>query len=160
MVQVVRCARQGLTPQDILRMLAASARRASASLGVTLGQLSVGAAGDVVVTDYVPFTALTSENLAGHVIFAMGPQHVRHVRWTGDGCCAIAGLLAATNWPCGGKRFWFPSSCGNGWGHFQQRSCCYAAMASTALELRDNQRSRFQNVVLKQSTCLALLMAS
>jgi len=78
-------ARAGLVPQDILRMLAASARRASASLGVTLGQLSVGAAGDVVVTDYVPFTVLTEGNLAAHVIFAMGPQQVRHVavdgRW-------------------------------------------------------------------------------
>jgi putative selenium metabolism protein SsnA len=78
-------ARAGLAPQDILRMLAASARRASASLGVILGQLSVGAAGDVVVTDYVPFTELTEGNLAAHVIFAMGPQQVRHVavdgRW-------------------------------------------------------------------------------
>jgi putative selenium metabolism protein SsnA len=78
-------ARAGLAPADILKMLAASARRASASLGVTLGQLGVGAAGDVIVTDYVPFTPLTSENLAGHVLFALGPQHVRHVaiggRW-------------------------------------------------------------------------------
>jgi putative selenium metabolism protein SsnA len=78
-------ARQGLSPQDILRMLAASARRASMSLGVTVGQLSVGAAADVVVTDYVPFTPLTAENLAAHVIFALGPQQVRHVavdgRW-------------------------------------------------------------------------------
>jgi cytosine/adenosine deaminase-related metal-dependent hydrolase len=69
----------GLSPQDILRMLAASARRASAALGVTLGQLSVGAAGDVVVTNYMPFTSLTTENAAAHVIFALGPQHVRHV---------------------------------------------------------------------------------
>ena len=60
-------------------MLAASARRASASLGVMVGQLSVGAVGDVVVTDYVPFTALTDENVAAHLIFAMGPQQVRHV---------------------------------------------------------------------------------
>ncbi len=72
-------AKAGLAPQDILRMLAASARRASAALGVTLGQLSVGAAGDVVVTDYMPFTSLTTENAAAHVIFALGPQHVRHV---------------------------------------------------------------------------------
>ncbi|HTQ41074.1 MAG TPA: amidohydrolase family protein [Pirellulales bacterium] len=72
-------ARQGLSPGDILRMLAASARRASTSLGVTLGQLCVGAAADVVITDYVPFTPLASENLAAHVIFALGSQHVRHV---------------------------------------------------------------------------------
>jgi putative selenium metabolism protein SsnA len=72
-------AKAGLSPQGVLRMLAASARRASAALGVTLGQLSVGAAGDVVVTDYAPFTALTAENVAAHAIFALGPQHVRHV---------------------------------------------------------------------------------
>ena len=77
-------ARAGLAPQDVLRMLAASARRASAALGLTLGQLSVGAAGDVVVTDYVPFTALTDQNLAAHLIFAMGPQQVRHVAVEGQ----------------------------------------------------------------------------
>lgn len=65
-------------------MLAAKARRASAALGLTLGQLSVGAAGDVVVTDYVPFTALTDQNLAAHLIFAMGPQQVRHVAVEGQ----------------------------------------------------------------------------
>ncbi len=73
-----------LAPQDILRLLAASARRASAARGVMLGQLSVGAAGDVVVTDYVPFAPLTAENVAAHVIFAIGPQHVRHVAVGGN----------------------------------------------------------------------------
>src|SRR5439155_26317296 len=62
-----------------------SARRASKSLNVTLGKLDVGAAGDVVITDYVPFTELTAANLPGHFIFAMGSRHVRHViargRW-------------------------------------------------------------------------------
>jgi putative selenium metabolism protein SsnA len=72
-------AHAGLAPQDVLRMLAASARQASESLGVTVGQLSVGAVGDVVVTDYVPFTALADGNVAAHLIFAMGPQQVRHV---------------------------------------------------------------------------------
>ena len=72
-------AKAGMTPQQILGMLGASARRASAALGVTLGRLDVGAAADVVVTDYVPFTKLTAENLAGHVIFAMNSQQVRHV---------------------------------------------------------------------------------
>lgn len=72
-------AHAGLVPQDVLQMLGNSARRASASLGVTLGRLDVGAAADVVITDCVPFTALTADNLAAHVIFAMGSQQVRHV---------------------------------------------------------------------------------
>jgi putative selenium metabolism protein SsnA len=72
-------AHAGLVPQDILRMLATSARRASSSLGITLGQLAVGAAADIVITDYVPFTQLTANNLAAHFIFALSAQHVRHV---------------------------------------------------------------------------------
>jgi cytosine/adenosine deaminase-related metal-dependent hydrolase len=77
-------AHQGLSPNDIVRMLAASARRASASLGVALGQLSVGAEADVVITDYVPFTPLSSENLGAHLIFTLGPQFVRHVLVGGE----------------------------------------------------------------------------
>ncbi|HZZ27058.1 MAG TPA: amidohydrolase family protein [Pirellulales bacterium] len=77
-------AQQGLTPNHVLRMLAASARRASAALGVTLGQLAVGAEADVVITDYVPFTLLTADNLAAHFIFAIGAQHVRDVLVSGD----------------------------------------------------------------------------
>lgn len=69
----------GISPNDVLAMLGASARRAGAALGVTLGRLSVGAAADIVITDYVPFTSLDSGNLAGHFLFALGSQHVRHV---------------------------------------------------------------------------------
>lgn len=75
----------GISPSDVMGMLATNARRASQSLGVTLGRLSPGAAADVVVTDYLPATPLTGGNLPGHFIFAMGSQHVRHVlvdgRW-------------------------------------------------------------------------------
>jgi putative selenium metabolism protein SsnA len=69
----------GISPNDVLAMLAASARRAGAALGMTLGRLSVGAAADIVITDYVPSTPLDSDNLAGHFLFALGSQHVRHV---------------------------------------------------------------------------------
>ena len=66
-------------------MLAASARRASEALGVTLGRLSPGSAGDVVVTDYHPPTPMTTDNLAGHVLFSLASRHVRDVmiggRW-------------------------------------------------------------------------------
>lgn len=69
----------GLGPAAIVDMLATSARRASQALGVTLGKLEVGAVADVVITDYLPPTPLTSDNLPGHFIFGMGPQHVRDV---------------------------------------------------------------------------------
>jgi putative selenium metabolism protein SsnA len=75
----------GISPADVLAMLAASARRASAALGVTLGKLKKDAAADVVITSYQPFTPLTTENLPGHFIFAMNSRDVRHVmidgRW-------------------------------------------------------------------------------
>jgi len=66
----------GLIPADIVAMLAASAQRASAALDVSLGKLNEGAAADVVLTDYVPSTPLTSENLADHFVFAMSARHV------------------------------------------------------------------------------------
>lgn len=74
----------GLAPMHIVDMLAESARRASRALGVTLGQLSVGAAADVVITDYSPFTPLTADNLGGHVLFAMGSQSVTDVLAGGE----------------------------------------------------------------------------
>ncbi|HEX8523910.1 MAG TPA: amidohydrolase family protein, partial [Tepidisphaeraceae bacterium] len=69
----------GISPSRVIGMLAQSARTASQCLGVTVGKLEVGAAADVVVTDYVPFTEMTAENFPGHFIFAMGPQNVRDV---------------------------------------------------------------------------------
>ena len=56
-----------------------------AQVGVTLGRLEADAAADLVVTDYRPATPMTSENLAGHIIFALQSRHVRDVmidgRW-------------------------------------------------------------------------------
>ncbi len=60
-----------------LEMLGESARFASQALGVKLGVLEVGAAADLVLTNYRPATPLSAENLAGHVLFAMGPEYVR-----------------------------------------------------------------------------------
>jgi putative selenium metabolism protein SsnA len=62
-----------------LAMLGMSARIASAYLGVKLGVLEIGAAADLVVTSYRPATPLAAENLAGHFLFAMGPELVRDV---------------------------------------------------------------------------------
>ncbi len=80
-----RDAGRPLDPERVLDLLAASARRASAALGVTLGRLEPGAAADLVVTDYVPAAPLTAANRFGHLVFGLGPQHVRDVlidgRW-------------------------------------------------------------------------------
>ncbi|HEX3598597.1 MAG TPA: amidohydrolase family protein [Lacipirellulaceae bacterium] len=66
-----------------LTMLGQSARIASKSLGVKLGILEAGAAADLVLTSYRPATPLTAENLAGHFLFAMGPEFVRDVMIAG-----------------------------------------------------------------------------
>jgi putative selenium metabolism protein SsnA len=62
-----------------LEMLGQSARFVSNALGVKLGILETGAAADLVLTNYRPATPLTSDNLAGHFLFAMGPEFVRDV---------------------------------------------------------------------------------
>jgi cytosine/adenosine deaminase-related metal-dependent hydrolase len=67
-----------------LAMLGASARIASGFLGVRLGVLEPGAAADLVLTNYQPATPLTAESLAGHFLFAMGPEYVRDVMIAGE----------------------------------------------------------------------------
>lgn len=79
-----RDARAGISPMDVVAMLVASARRASQSLGVQLGKLHPGAAADVVVTDYLPFTPIDSANAVGHLIFALAARDVRHVMVAGE----------------------------------------------------------------------------
>ncbi|MCX7717803.1 MAG: amidohydrolase family protein [Candidatus Sumerlaeaceae bacterium] len=69
----------GRSPADILAMLAQASRRASLALGIPLGRLQPGSAADIVITDYRPATPLQTENLAGHLIFAIGARYVRHV---------------------------------------------------------------------------------
>lgn len=66
-----------------LKMLGQSARFASQCLGVKLGVLEAGAAADLVLTNYHPATPLTADNLAGHFLFAMGPEFVRDVMVAG-----------------------------------------------------------------------------
>src|SRR3990172_4636652 len=62
-----------------LEMLGESARYASRALGVPLGVLEIGAAADLVLTNYRPATPLSADNLPGHLIYAMGPEFVRDV---------------------------------------------------------------------------------
>lgn len=67
-----------------LKMLGQSAHTASNCLGVKLGVLEQGAAADLVLTNYRPATPLTGNNLAGHFLFAMGPEFVRDVMVGGE----------------------------------------------------------------------------
>lgn len=84
----------GIAPADIIQMLANSARCASDALKVKLGVLEVGAAADVVITDYVPFSPLTTDNLPGHFIFAMSSRNIRHV--IADGKLVLRDRVATT----------------------------------------------------------------
>jgi putative selenium metabolism protein SsnA len=68
-----------LTFGTSLQMLGQSARFASNCLDMKLGVLEPGGAGDLVLTNYRPATPMTRENLAGHFLFAMGPEFVRDV---------------------------------------------------------------------------------
>jgi cytosine/adenosine deaminase-related metal-dependent hydrolase len=69
-----------------LALLAESAKLASQALGVTVGKLDIGAAADLVLTNYRPATPLTTENLAGHFLFTFGPEFIRHVMIDGRWC--------------------------------------------------------------------------
>lgn len=69
-----------------LKMIAQSAEFASSALGTRVGVLEKGAAADLVVTSYTPATPLDATNLAGHFLYAMGPEFVRHVMIDGRWC--------------------------------------------------------------------------
>ncbi|MCC5876649.1 MAG: amidohydrolase family protein [Candidatus Sumerlaeia bacterium] len=74
----------GISPDDVLAMLANAARTASKFLGVTLGRLAVGAEADIVVTKYIPSTPLHEGNVAGHFLFALAARHVTDVMVAGE----------------------------------------------------------------------------
>lgn len=57
---------------EVVRALCVNnARLASRIFGLPLGQLTEGAAADVVIADYDPPTPLTAENSAGHLVFGL-----------------------------------------------------------------------------------------
>lgn len=74
-----RDAKATVSPFDIIKMQAHAARSAGSVLGCTLGLLAAGAAADVVITDYLPSTALDSSTAIGHLLFGLGAQHVKDV---------------------------------------------------------------------------------
>jgi putative selenium metabolism protein SsnA len=52
--------------------------------GLDVGALQPGAAGDLIVLDYDPPTALRTENLAAHLCFGFGARHVTSVVAAGE----------------------------------------------------------------------------
>lgn len=71
-----------LSPARVLAMIDASADRLYDALGVQGGELKVGAVADLQWLAYDSPTPLSAETVAGHVLFGMGVQFVRHV-WVG-----------------------------------------------------------------------------
>ena len=74
----------GVAPGHVLAMLANSARRASRALDIPLGRLEAGQAADLVVTDYVPPTPMTDDNVPGHLLFGIEARHVKDVMIAGQ----------------------------------------------------------------------------
>ena len=66
-----------------LALLVGGHRLAAAFFGVPLGTLERGAPADLVVLDYRPPTPLTSDNLAGHLLFGLDRSHVRSTMVSG-----------------------------------------------------------------------------
>ena len=54
-----------------------NARMASRYFGRTVGKLAPGAAADVIVMDYKPFTPFSDENIDGHMLFGMMGKNCR-----------------------------------------------------------------------------------
>ena len=79
-----RDAKADITPERFVDMLAESARQASRMLSIELGKLTPGAAADILLTDYVPATPMTADNLANHLVFAMSSRQVRSVMIAGQ----------------------------------------------------------------------------
>jgi putative selenium metabolism protein SsnA len=66
-----------------LGLLAGGHRLAAALFGLPFGKLDAGGPADLVVLDYRPPTPLTTENLAGHLLFGIDRSHVQSVMVAG-----------------------------------------------------------------------------
>jgi putative selenium metabolism protein SsnA len=62
---------------EVLKMAVANnGRLATEAFGVPLGKIAPGAAGDVIILDYFPYTPMTAGNFPWHVIFGVSGSHV------------------------------------------------------------------------------------
>ncbi len=62
-----------------VQLLAGGHRLAAALFGLPFGKLDAGGPADLVVLDYRPPTPLTTDNVAGHLLFGMDRGHVQSV---------------------------------------------------------------------------------
>jgi putative selenium metabolism protein SsnA len=98
--------------EALAMLLGHNAALASRLFGVRLGELSPGAAADVVVTGYRPPTPLTADNFGGHLLFGIAYAPARDVLVAGvprlrDG--AVTGLDEAETFARSrerAERFW------------------------------------------------------
>jgi putative selenium metabolism protein SsnA len=66
-----------------LELLAGGHRLAAALFGIPFGKIDAGGPADLVLFDYLPSSPITSENLAGHLLFGLDRSHVRSVMVAG-----------------------------------------------------------------------------
>ncbi|MGC4121081.1 MAG: putative aminohydrolase SsnA [Myxococcales bacterium] len=57
-------------------LLKTNAQIASSFFGKQLGHIAVGAPADLIVSDHIPFTPLTPDNVLGHVIFGVAAEPI------------------------------------------------------------------------------------
>lgn len=78
-------AKAGVGAERVLEMLQAGQTLASECFGRPFGTLRPGSVADLAILDYDPPTPLRAGNLAGHLLFGMGTDHVASVyaggRW-------------------------------------------------------------------------------
>jgi len=93
-----------------------NARLAGQHFPLPLGEISVGAAADLILLDYCPTTPMTADNLPWHILFGISGSHVTHTMVAGRWLMKERALLtldeaavaahsrevAAATW----KRFW------------------------------------------------------
>lgn len=60
-----------------------NARLAAQHFPLPLGEISVGAAADLILLDYYPTTPLTADNLPWHILFGISGSHVTHTMVAG-----------------------------------------------------------------------------
>lgn len=65
----------------------------------TLGVLKPGAAADIIVMDYKPFTPFSDENIDGHMIFGMTGRQCQTTIAAGKTSCSIMSSSASTKKP-------------------------------------------------------------
>jgi len=60
-----------------------NARLAAQHFPLPLGEISVGAAADLILLDYCPTTPMTADNLPWHILFGVSGSHVTHTMVAG-----------------------------------------------------------------------------